>query len=87
MRMGNMTDKRMENMADKRRASEGGDIRSGDIGGGDIRSRDIGSGNILTQLADHARERTAQAKGEISAEQMRRRDQSLPKGDYAFEKA
>ena len=87
MRMGNMTDKRMENMADKRRASEGGDIRSGDIGGGDIRSRDIGSGNILTQLADHARERTAQAKREISAEEMRRRAHSLPKGDFAFEKA
>lgn len=87
MRMGNMTDKRMENMADKRRASEGGDIRSGDIGGGDIRSRDIGSGNILTQLADHARERTAQSKREISAEEMRRRAHSLPKGDFAFEKA
>ena len=63
---------RIENMADKRRASESGSI---------------GSANILTQLADHARERTAQAKREISAEEMRRRAHSLPKGDFAFEKA
>ena len=63
---------RIENMADKRRASESGSI---------------GSANILAQLADHARERTAQAKREISAEEMRRRAYALPKGNFAFEKA
>lgn len=43
--------------------------------------------DILTQLADYARERTAQAKRAVPAEEMRRRAHSLPKGDFTFEKA
>lgn len=41
--------------------------------------------NILDQLADHARERTRQAKEKISPEEIRRQALSLPKGTFAFE--
>lgn len=43
--------------------------------------------NILDQLADHARERTRQAKKKISPEEIRRQALSLPKGTFAFENA
>ncbi len=43
--------------------------------------------NILDQLADHARERTRQAKEKISPEEIRRKALSLPKGTFAFENA
>lgn len=43
--------------------------------------------NILDQLADHARERTRQAKEKISPEEIRRQALSLPKGTFAFENA
>ncbi len=43
--------------------------------------------NILDQLADHARERTRQAKEKISPEEIRRQALSLPKGMFAFENA
>lgn len=42
---------------------------------------------ILEQLADYARERTEQAKKKISSEEIRRQALSMPKGDFAFEKA
>lgn len=42
---------------------------------------------ILDQLADHARERTEQAKKKISPGEIRRQALSLPKGDFAFENA
>ncbi len=42
---------------------------------------------ILDQLADHARERTQQAKKKIPLDEIRSRAQSLPKGDFAFEAA
>ncbi|MBR5422168.1 MAG: indole-3-glycerol phosphate synthase TrpC [Lachnospiraceae bacterium] len=42
---------------------------------------------ILDQLADHARERVAAAKKNISFETLRRDAESLDKGDFAFEKA
>ena len=42
---------------------------------------------ILDQLAGHARERVAQAKRKIPPEEIRRQALSLPKGDFAFEKA
>lgn len=42
---------------------------------------------ILDQLADHARERTAQAKTKISAQKMRQLALSLPQGTFSFEKA
>ncbi len=42
---------------------------------------------ILDQLADHARERVAQAKRQIPPEEIRRQALSLPKGDFAFENA
>ena len=42
---------------------------------------------ILDQLADHARERTAQAKTKISAQEMRQLALSLPQGTFSFEKA
>ena len=42
---------------------------------------------ILDQLADHARERVAAAKRNISPETIRRDAEALPKGDFTFEKA
>lgn len=42
---------------------------------------------ILQQLADHARERTAQAKKRLPLEEIRRQALSLPKGDFSFEHA
>lgn len=42
---------------------------------------------ILDRLADYARERTAQAKSKIPLEEIRRQAFSLPKGNFAFEKA
>ena len=42
---------------------------------------------ILDQLAAHAAERTEQAKRRISAEEIRRRAQELPRGGFAFEEA
>lgn len=42
---------------------------------------------ILEQLADHARERVAEAKRSIPLEAVKRRALSLPKGSFAFEKA
>lgn len=42
---------------------------------------------ILDQLADHARERTAQDKRKIPAQEMRQLAMSLPKGNFSFEKA
>ena len=43
--------------------------------------------SILDELADYARVRTEEAKERISAEEMRRRAESLPKGDFPFEQA
>lgn len=45
------------------------------------------AGTILDQLADHARERTEQAKRKVTAEEIKRRAMALPKGVFAFEKA
>lgn len=42
---------------------------------------------ILDQLADHARERVAEAKKQLSAEALREQALALPKGNFAFEKA
>lgn len=42
---------------------------------------------VLDRLADHARERVAEAKKKISLDEMKRRTLSLSKGDFAFEKA
>uniref|UniRef100_UPI003A8E24C5 indole-3-glycerol phosphate synthase TrpC n=1 Tax=Intestinimonas timonensis TaxID=1689270 RepID=UPI003A8E24C5 len=42
---------------------------------------------ILDQLADHARERVAAAKRAVPLEELRRQACSLPKGDFAFERA
>lgn len=42
---------------------------------------------ILDQLADHARERTEQAKRKIPLEEIKRQALTLPKGDFAFERA
>lgn len=42
---------------------------------------------ILDRLADYARERTAQAKSKIPLEEIRRQALTLPKGNFAFEKA
>ena len=42
---------------------------------------------ILDRLAEHARERTAEAKRRVPADEMRRRAFSLPKGDSGFLKA
>ena len=42
---------------------------------------------ILDQLADHARERTGQAKKKIPLRELRQQALSLPKGDFAFENA
>ena len=43
--------------------------------------------SILDELADYARVRTEEAKMKISSEEMRRRAESLPKGDFPFEQA
>ena len=42
---------------------------------------------ILDRLAQYAKERTEEAKKNISAEEMKRRALALPKGDFAFERA
>lgn len=42
---------------------------------------------ILDQLAGHARERVAAAKRAVPPEELRRQACSLPKGDFAFERA
>lgn len=42
---------------------------------------------ILDQLADHAGERTEAAKKKISLDEIRQLALSLPRGDFAFEKA
>ncbi len=42
---------------------------------------------ILDELAAYARERTEQAKKKIPLEEIRRQAMSLPKGNFAFEKA
>lgn len=42
---------------------------------------------ILDQLADHARNRVAQAKKKIPLDEMKRKAFSLPKGDFSFERA
>lgn len=42
---------------------------------------------ILEQLAEHARERVAEAKKTVSLEEMKRMARSMPKGAFAFEKA
>lgn len=42
---------------------------------------------ILEQLADHARERVAEAKKKVSEEEIRQRALALPKGSFSFEKA
>ena len=42
---------------------------------------------ILDQIADHARERTAQAKLAVPLLEMKRQALSLPKGNFAFEAA
>lgn len=43
--------------------------------------------NILALLADHARERVAEAKKQVSLEEMKAKALALPKGDFEFEKA
>lgn len=42
---------------------------------------------ILDQLADHARQRTEQAKEKIPLDEIKRQARSLPKGTFSFEKA
>ncbi len=42
---------------------------------------------ILDQLADYARERTAQNKRKISLSEMKKQAFALPKGNFSFEKA
>lgn len=42
---------------------------------------------ILDQLADHARERTEQAKSRVSLSDIKRQALSLPRGDFRFEAA
>jgi indole-3-glycerol phosphate synthase len=42
---------------------------------------------ILDQLAEHARERVAEAKKKIPLEEIKRQAISLPKGSFAFENA
>ena len=42
---------------------------------------------ILDQLAEHARERAAEAKKKIPPEEIRRQALSRPKGSFAFENA
>lgn len=41
---------------------------------------------ILDELAAHARERVAEAKKRISAEEMRRMAEAFPRGDFRFER-
>ena len=43
--------------------------------------------NILNQLADHARERVKTAEKTHPFDKIKERALSLPKGDFAFEKA
>ncbi len=43
--------------------------------------------NILDQLADHARQRVAEAKEKVSLEAVKEQALALPKGDFEFEKA
>lgn len=43
--------------------------------------------SILAKLAEHARERTEQAKGSLPLEDIRRQALSLPKGGFVFEHA
>ena len=43
--------------------------------------------NILDQLAEYARLRCSKAKEKVSADEMKERALSLPKGDFEFEKA
>ncbi len=43
--------------------------------------------NILEQLAEHARERTEEAKKKLPLEKIKEQALSLPKGNFAFEKA
>ena len=42
---------------------------------------------ILDQLADHARERVAEAKKKIPLDELKSKVLSLPKGEFAFERA
>lgn len=42
---------------------------------------------ILDQLADHARERVAEAKKQVPLKDIRQQALALPRGDFAFEKA
>lgn len=42
---------------------------------------------ILEQLAEYARERTAEAKKIVPLEKIRQQAQAMPKGDFAFENA
>ncbi len=42
---------------------------------------------ILDKLAEHARERVASAKQNISAEEIKRHALAMPRGDFEFEKA
>ena len=42
---------------------------------------------ILGQLADHARERVAQAKAEVPFEEVKNRAMSMPNGNFSFETA
>ena len=42
---------------------------------------------ILDQLADHARERVAEAKKKIPLDEIKRQALSMPRGDFPFEKA
>ena len=43
--------------------------------------------NILDQLADYARKRVANAKENVSADEVKARALALPRGDFEFEKA
>ena len=42
---------------------------------------------ILDQLAEYAKERVKWAKGEIPADEIKRRALAMEKGDFCFEKA
>ena len=43
--------------------------------------------NILEKLAEHARERTEEAKRRIPAAEMRRRAEAMARGEFSFEAA
>ncbi len=43
--------------------------------------------DILTKLSDHAKERVAEAKTKVSAEEIKSRALALPKMNFEFEKA